>query len=91
MIAYKRENADGAIFHSDRGSNYTSAQFAEAVKNNNIRQSVGGPVSVAKITVTRLSGNAWHLTAVLASLGGCHYGSAAHNVYSIGVGYVLRE
>ena len=31
----------GAIFHSDRGSNYTSRQFAETLKKYNIRQSVG--------------------------------------------------
>lgn len=31
----------GAIFHSDRGSNYTSTAFAEALKRHNIRQSVG--------------------------------------------------
>src|SRR3954454_7865961 len=30
-----------AIFHSDRGSNYTSAEFAEALRELNIRQSVG--------------------------------------------------
>ena len=33
--------ADQAIFHSDRGSNYTSGQFAETLKKYNIRQSVG--------------------------------------------------
>jgi transposase InsO family protein len=31
----------GAIFHSDRGSNYTSAEFAEVLKGLGIRQSVG--------------------------------------------------
>jgi len=31
----------GAVFHSDRGSNYTSAEFAEALKQLGIRQSVG--------------------------------------------------
>jgi putative transposase len=31
----------GAIFHSDRGSNYTSRQFAETLKSLRIRQSVG--------------------------------------------------
>jgi len=31
----------GAIFHSDRGSNYTSAEFAGALKGLGIRQSVG--------------------------------------------------
>lgn len=30
-----------AIFHSDRGSNYTSAQFARTLRNLDIRQSVG--------------------------------------------------
>jgi putative transposase len=32
---------DNAIFHSDRGSNYTSASFAEALDELGIRQSVG--------------------------------------------------
>ncbi len=41
MAARNHDLADGAIFHSDRGSNYTSAQFAATLKNNNIRQSVG--------------------------------------------------
>lgn len=31
----------GAIFHSDRGSNYTSAQFANPLRSLGIRQSVG--------------------------------------------------
>lgn len=31
----------GAIFHSDRGSNYTSAEFAATLKSLGIRQSVG--------------------------------------------------
>jgi putative transposase len=30
-----------AIFHSDRGSNYTSAEFGETLRELNIRQSVG--------------------------------------------------
>lgn len=33
--------APGAIFHSDRGSNYTSAEFAGTLEGHNIRQSVG--------------------------------------------------
>ena len=33
---------EGAIFHSDRGSNYTSAKFAQAnLQKLGIRQSVG--------------------------------------------------
>jgi len=32
---------DGAIFHSDRGSNYTSQEFAETLEALKIRQSVG--------------------------------------------------
>lgn len=31
----------GAIFHSDRGSNYTSEEFAKTLKKLNVRQSVG--------------------------------------------------
>jgi putative transposase len=30
-----------ALFHSDRGSNYTSAEFAETLRKLDIRQSVG--------------------------------------------------
>ncbi|QNE16622.1 IS3 family transposase [Kribbella qitaiheensis] len=41
MAVRNHELADGAIFHSDRGSNYTSAQFAATLKKNNLRQSVG--------------------------------------------------
>jgi transposase InsO family protein len=33
--------AEGAIFHSDRGSNYTSADFGKKLKSHKIRQSVG--------------------------------------------------
>ena len=32
---------DGAIFHSDRGSNYTSEAFADTLKELGLRQSVG--------------------------------------------------
>jgi len=32
---------EGAIFHSDRGSNYTSAEYAAVLESLNIRQSVG--------------------------------------------------
>jgi transposase InsO family protein len=41
MAARNHPLADGAIFHSDRGSNYTSSQFARTLKEHNIRQSVG--------------------------------------------------
>jgi len=33
--------APGAVFHSDRGSNYTSAEFAATLAGHDIRQSVG--------------------------------------------------
>jgi putative transposase len=33
--------AESAIFHSDRGSNYTSREFAGTLKMHNLRQSVG--------------------------------------------------
>lgn len=33
--------APKAIFHSDRGSNYTSTEFAEALEQHDMRQSVG--------------------------------------------------
>ena len=32
---------EGAVFHSDRGSNYTSAEFAKVLKNLGITQSAG--------------------------------------------------
>jgi putative transposase len=32
---------EGAVFHSDRGSNYTSARFADALRELGIKQSVG--------------------------------------------------
>ena len=35
--------ARDAIFHSDRGSNYTSASFAAALVEHGVRQSVGEP------------------------------------------------
>ena len=41
MAARNLDLPEGAIFHSDRGSNYTSAKFAEALKKLGIRQSVG--------------------------------------------------
>ncbi|MGB6162440.1 MAG: IS3 family transposase [Pseudonocardiaceae bacterium] len=41
MAARNYHLAPGAIFHSDRGSNYTSRRFAEALESLNIRQSVG--------------------------------------------------
>lgn len=41
MAARNHTLADQAIFHSDRGSNYTSATFAKTLKRHNLRQSVG--------------------------------------------------
>jgi putative transposase len=41
MAARNVSLPDGAIFHSDRGSNYTSAEFAAVLKGLGIRQSVG--------------------------------------------------
>jgi putative transposase len=41
MAARSNTLAQKAIFHSDRGSNYTSAQFARTLKRLNIRHSVG--------------------------------------------------
>jgi len=41
MSVRNHEIEPGAIFHSDRGSNYTSAQFACTLKELDIRQSVG--------------------------------------------------
>jgi len=41
MAARNLDLPEGAIFHSDRGSNYTSAAFAEKLEELGIRQSVG--------------------------------------------------
>jgi putative transposase len=41
MAARNLNLPEGAIFHSDRGSNYTSAEFAEVLGELRIRQSVG--------------------------------------------------
>jgi putative transposase len=41
MAVRNRDIQPRAIFHSDRGSNYTSAQFAKALLDLDIRQSVG--------------------------------------------------
>jgi putative transposase len=41
MAARNTALPDGAVFHSDRGSNYTSAEYAEVLEGLNIRQSVG--------------------------------------------------
>lgn len=41
MAARNVDLPEGAVFHSDRGSNYTSAEFAEVLEELNIRQSVG--------------------------------------------------
>jgi putative transposase len=41
MAARNLNLPPGAIFHSDRGSNYTSAEFAAVLESLGIRQSVG--------------------------------------------------
>jgi putative transposase len=41
MAARNHSLADKAIFHTDRGSNYTSGEFARTLKKLNIRHSVG--------------------------------------------------
>jgi len=41
MAARNVSLPEGAVFHSDRGSNYTSAEFAEVLEGLGIRQSVG--------------------------------------------------
>jgi transposase InsO family protein len=41
MAARNLDLPPGAVFHSDRGSNYTSAEFAAALDRLGIRQSVG--------------------------------------------------
>jgi hypothetical protein len=41
MAARNYPLGEDAIFHSDRGSNYTSGQFARRLRNHGLRQSVG--------------------------------------------------
>src|SRR6266536_2030261 len=41
MAARNLDLPEGAVFHSDRGSNYTSAEFAGVLKALSITQSVG--------------------------------------------------
>jgi Integrase core domain len=41
MAARNHRFTEDAIFHSDRGSNYTSAQFAATLRKYKLRQSVG--------------------------------------------------
>ena len=41
MAARNHNLADGCIFHSDRGSQYTSSEFVEVLVKYNIRQSLG--------------------------------------------------
>ena len=41
MAARNISLPEGAVFHSDRGSNYTSAEYAAVLAGLNIRQSVG--------------------------------------------------
>jgi transposase InsO family protein len=41
MAARNLDLPDGAIFHSDRGSNYTSSEFGKVLKELGISQSVG--------------------------------------------------
>jgi putative transposase len=41
MAARNHQLAEDAIFHSDRGSNYTSAQFATTLNKHKLRRSVG--------------------------------------------------
>jgi transposase InsO family protein len=41
MAARNHNLADACIFHSDRGSQYTSAEFVEALALYDMRQSLG--------------------------------------------------
>jgi putative transposase len=41
MAARNGKTARDAVFHSDRGSNYTSGEYASTLKSRKIRQSVG--------------------------------------------------
>jgi putative transposase len=41
MAARNIDLPEGSVFHSDRGSNYTSGEFAQELEKLGIRQSVG--------------------------------------------------
>jgi transposase InsO family protein len=41
MAARNHDLRPGAVFHSDRGSNYTSAEFGKVLRDLDMRQSVG--------------------------------------------------
>jgi putative transposase len=41
MAARNHFLAENAVFHSDRGSNYTSSQFASTLRRHHLRQSAG--------------------------------------------------
>jgi putative transposase len=41
MAARNYPLTEGAVFHSDRGSNYTSCEFAKTLRMHNLRQSAG--------------------------------------------------
>jgi putative transposase len=41
MAARNQMISSGAVFHSDRGSNYTSAEYAKTLNDLSVRQSVG--------------------------------------------------
>ena len=52
MAARNLDLPEGAIFHSDRGSNYTSAEFGEKLGELSIKHSSDGP-EYATITPCR--------------------------------------
>ena len=43
MAARNLDLPEGAIFHSDRGSNYTSAEFGKSLRNSASSDPSGGP------------------------------------------------
>jgi putative transposase len=53
MAARNLDLPEGAVFHSDRGSNYTSAKFAGALRELGIKQSVG------RTGICPLTGQSW--------------------------------
>jgi putative transposase len=53
MAARNLDLPEGAVFHSDRGSNYTSAKFAGELKKLGISQSVG------RTGICPLTGQSW--------------------------------
>ena len=66
MAARNYTLADGAIFHSDRGTQYTSRSFAEAAAELGVRRSVGRTGSCFDNALANPSMPHWRLSGCIA-------------------------